>query len=266
MPETNLDILNDIIEGKEKLNIDALNILAQACAEKAGTTSAGPFKYNLDALKEIATNIKNIDGGGGGDDPKLGILARSLAAVLCEDALQNDLVFDDPAITKIEVCALYYTKNAARLYAPYVTKVQDSNYFGSGVFGRLNAESILLPSLQSAAGSLLSGNGTTSKKTRVFDIGQLPEIYGLDNWPSLTTIVMRKSDALTALYYGNSLAKTPFDNGGSGGTIYIPKALFDHLGDGSALDYKAATNWSAYDAYGTITWAQLEGSAYETYD
>lgn len=61
----------------------------------------------------------------------------------------------------------------------------------------------------------------------------------------------------------NAFEITPFDSGGSGGTIYIPKVLYDHLGDGSDLDYKAATNWSTLDGYGTITWAQIEGSIYE---
>lgn len=57
---------------------------------------------------------------------------------------------------------------------------------------------------------------------------------------------------------------TKFESGGAGGTIYIPKSLYDHLGDGTALDYKSATNWSTLDGYGTITWAQIEGSEYET--
>lgn len=56
-----------------------------------------------------------------------------------------------------------------------------------------------------------------------------------------------------------------FKNGGTGGTIYIPKVMYDHLGDGSSLDYKAATNWSTFDSYGTITWAPIEGSWYETH-
>lgn len=56
-----------------------------------------------------------------------------------------------------------------------------------------------------------------------------------------------------------------FRDGGSGGTIYIPETLYDHLGDGTSLDYKSATNWSVVDAYGTITWAKIEGSQYENY-
>ena len=61
----------------------------------------------------------------------------------------------------------------------------------------------------------------------------------------------------------NAFNSTPFASGGTGGTIYIPETLYNHLGDGTALDYKSATNWSVIDAYGTITWAKIEGSPYE---
>lgn len=79
----------------------------------------------------------------------------------------------------------------------------------------------------------------------------------------LSTLVLRKA-TIASLRSTGAFNNTPFKNGGSGGTIYIPKALYDHLGDGSSLDYKAATNWSTIDGYGTITWAKIEGSIYET--
>lgn len=80
----------------------------------------------------------------------------------------------------------------------------------------------------------------------------------------LVTLIFRNSTPVI-LKSSNVFTNTPFASGGSGGTIYIPKSLYDHLGDGTALDYKAATNWSVFDGYGTITWAQIEGSQYENY-
>ena len=77
------------------------------------------------------------------------------------------------------------------------------------------------------------------------------------------TLVLR-GDTVWPLSSINVFSSTPFASGGAGGTIYIKKALYDHLGDGTAFDYKAATNWSTIDGYGTITWAQIEGSIYET--
>ena len=80
---------------------------------------------------------------------------------------------------------------------------------------------------------------------------------------NLQTLILRKTDGLTT--GGGALSASDyFKSGGIGGTIYIPTVLFDHLGDGSSLDYKAASGWSTIDGYGTITWAKIEGSAYET--
>lgn len=86
-----------------------------------------------------------------------------------------------------------------------------------------------------------------------------------NNLPScpLHTLILRKTSICTL---GSSTAldsSTAFKNGGTGGQIYIPESLYSHLGDGSSSDYKAASNWSVYNAYGTITWKKIEGSEYE---
>ena len=44
-------------------------------------------------------------------------------------------------------------------------------------------------------------------------------------------------------------------------TIYIPQVLYDHLGDGSSSDYRAATNWSTDASYHNFY--PIEGSIYE---
>lgn len=114
----------------------------------------------------------------------------------------------------------------------------------------------------------LSNNTFDGCSSLVFaDLGNLPAIRNMrtfNNCSKLKTIILRSQNLVTMPYNVNVFNNTPFKSGGTGGTIYIPKALYDHLGDGSALDYKAATNWSVYDGYGTITWAQIEGSQYET--
>ena len=83
------------------------------------------------------------------------------------------------------------------------------------------------------------------------------------NCSALNTLILRKTTGIQTCANTNVFTGTPFKSGGAGGTIYIPEVLYNHLGDGTALDYKAATNWSTYDGYGTITWAKLEGSEYE---
>lgn len=79
---------------------------------------------------------------------------------------------------------------------------------------------------------------------------------------SLNILILRRSSSIVSIG-NNSFSNSSFASGGTGGTIYIPKVLYDELGTGSSLDYKAATNWSTYDGYGTITWAKIEGSIYE---
>lgn len=87
--------------------------------------------------------------------------------------------------------------------------------------------------------------------------------WNFDGCKQLSTIILRKTTIAT-MGHSAVFSNSSFASDGAGGTIYIPKALYDHLGDGSSLDYKAATNWSTVDGYGTITWAQIEGSIYET--
>lgn len=81
---------------------------------------------------------------------------------------------------------------------------------------------------------------------------------------ALSTLVLR-SATITGLENTSVIGVNAFKNGGTGGEIYIPKSLYDHLGDGSSSDYKSATNWSTIDGYRTITWKQIEGSYYETH-
>lgn len=82
---------------------------------------------------------------------------------------------------------------------------------------------------------------------------------------SQLTVIVLRSSSIQVLANLNAITNTPFKSGGTGGTIYIPKSLYDHLGDNSSSDYKKATNWSTVDGYGTITWAKIEGTTYETH-
>ena len=119
---------------------------------------------------------------------------------------------------------------------------------------------IRMPDLQGS----ISNNGIRGNSAlTILDCGS-PTSFGntaLYGDSSLTTLIIRSTSIPTVT--NTSLQNTPFYSNGTGGTIYIPKSLYDHLGDNSALDYKHATNWSTYDGYGHITWAKIEGSIYE---
>lgn len=123
---------------------------------------------------------------------------------------------------------------------------------------------LALPKITSATGARLTRGCTLLQRIDLGLCGRI-DAQGLDQCPNLNVIVLRKSNGLTTLNNISAFTSTPFASGGAGGTIYIPQSLYDHLGDGTANDYKASTNWSTINGYGTITWAKIEGSYYETH-
>lgn len=144
-------------------------------------------------------------------------------------------------------------------------KVYNCATVGSLCLYNTHIQKLALPSLTSVATQSLSNLGSGYLKE--LDLG--PNCaslnnQGLTNNSALTKIVLRRT-SIVALNNVNVFNNTPFKNGGTGGTIYIPKTLYDHLGDNSNLDYRKATNWTTINGYGTITWAKIEGSYYETH-
>lgn len=110
-------------------------------------------------------------------------------------------------------------------------------------------------------------DGCTQLKTVILNRNKKPTgglgAYSFRN-SKLDTLVLNGPDTkIWSLGNVNAFYGTPFASGGTGGTIYIPEALYNELGTGSSLDYKAATNWSIVNGYGTITWAKIKGSIYE---
>lgn len=70
----------------------------------------------------------------------------------------------------------------------------------------------------------------------------------------LDTVILR-CDQMVSLIHSNGFGHTPFEAGGTGGTVYVPAALIE--------SYKTAANWvTLYDA-GTCNFVAIEGSEYE---
>jgi len=170
----------------------------------------------------------------------------------------NELRINAPDLTTVEQYAFWQSTKITSGYFPKVTTIKKQGFYYTSFV------KVAFPSLTTFYGM---NNLTSNRSLIAIDLGQVSSLiyqclYGCSK---LTTIVLRKSNAITTMANVNALNGTPFASGGSGGTIYIPKVLYDELGTGSSLDYKAATNWSTLDSYGTITWAQIEGSYYETH-
>ena len=126
--------------------------------------------------------------------------------------------------------------------------------FGTGLTSvTVNAAFTNLPKLRTCILRHHNANGSLVFASNVFGGGG----------NTLDTLVL-DTPFLCTMSNVSAMDTTNFKNGGAGGTIYIPESLYSHLGDGTAMDYKAATNWSTLDGYGTVTWAKIEGSEYES--
>lgn len=185
-----------------------------------------------------------------------------------------------PNLTTIGEYAFAKT-NLVDVELPNVTKV-DTNCFNGcsqlrrliiGGSGRISANYWIqkcpnLVELRMPNASFTSMNGfgfQGNTSIDIYDIGFSDSLYmsNLEATAPLSIVIMRKGDALVTISNTVVLDSLAFKDGGSGGKIYIPEALYNHLGDGTSLDYKNATNWATIDARGTITWMPIEGSEWE---
>ncbi len=186
-------------------------------------------------------------------------------------------------VTSIRQGAFQYSLYPLQVELPEATELSQYAFYGSSV------TSVKMPKVETLGGhcfrlskiayavmpkyistSTASADHVFSENTQLIavDYGPYTTSFGrsyiFNGCTSLATIIIRQSTSIVPLVNVNDFLNSPFDNGKTGGTIYIPEALYNHLGDESALDYKSATNWSVVDSYGTITWAKIEGSQYET--
>ena len=183
---------------------------------------------------------------GGGTDYLAPYLMGTLTSYESNDvtSLRANAIRSYSAFMSLK-CHNITTVGALSLYATGITKLAFPNI-----------TSIAVQGLSSIGGSL----------TQIDFGGSLASLVNqaVSSNANLNVIVLR-STTITPMGATACINGTKFASGQSGGTIYIPKVLYDHLGDNSANDYKAATNWITVDGYGTITWEQIEGSYYETH-
>ena len=207
-----------------------------------------------------------VSGSGGGGNTLKEILECTITSI------SNDTV------TKLNSQAFRNNTNITSAEFPNATDIVTEAFRGCSGLANINVKSatniggnafmgtkitaLALPDLLYVANSSLANMAYCE----AIDISGYNGLHNtcMQNCTKLTTLIIRSTrvPSLSGVAFING---TPFKSGGTGGTIYIPKVLYDELGTGSSLDYKAATNWSTIDGYGTITWAQIEGSQYEYY-
>lgn len=171
----------------------------------------------------------------------------------------------DGTLTSVTVTSVLLGRSIFRGYTPLVEfHAPNAERFEGGytVYGT-SLTTLALPKIKRLLQFAPLGNNT---KLTTLDLG--PDIYEMSgsafNGNTIMNTLIIRSSTIPALGGTGAFTGTPFASGGTGGTIYIPKSLYDALGTGTN-DYKAATNWSVIDGYGTITWAKIEGSQYENY-
>lgn len=240
----------------------SLTAVADAIRTKGGTSAALSFPNGfVNAIDAIET--------GGGDIIDDFILKNGITSVstsLSTGALREYLFRGSTSLQTFQ--AENYT-GAIPSFAFYgcsaltSVKLPKATSSGSNAFQNCTAlTSLALPGINS---SISTDIFRGCKSLVAFDINA-PSQFGANTFngnSAMNVLIIRKSTSIVALGNVNAFSGTPFESGGSGGTIYIPKSLYDQLGTGTN-DYKAATNWSTIDSYGTITWMQIEGSQYET--
>ena len=256
-------------------------------AQTSDTVTANDT-YDTTLINSLTVNVSG--GGGISVDDLAGNTAPSGAITLGNGVTTiKTYAFANKPITSITAPSVTLTESNA-LIGTSITAITDSNFpsittnscffnnmtsllsikltgmktLSSGssqIRGDTNLVTAEFPSCNtSVGGSCFYGDS----KLELCDLGEATSIgnSAFYNCSKLSVLILRRS-SICALGNINAFSGSPFKSGGTGGTIYIPKALYDHLGDNSSLDYQKATNWSTIYGYGTITWAKIEGSIYE---
>lgn len=227
-----------------------MTAIADAIREKTGGTDP----LTLDAMAEAIAGIQT----GGGSSAEDGIIDGTISGK-----------YTNNRVTAIEAYRFYGMNKLTKVSFPKVTKLVNSAFrncsslseidfpklatiSGESCFDSCVLTSVVLPSLTSCGGVCFRNNPLV-----IADFSVLPNMpYRLfQNCSSLTALVLRNTNALCTLSNVNVFQGTPFESGGTGGTVYVPSALIE--------SYKTATNWSTLYAAGTCNFVAIEGSEYE---
>lgn len=237
--------------------------------------------------------IVNVSGGGGGGisvDDIAGNTAPSGAITLGNGVTAiKTYAFANKPITSITAPSVTLTESNA-LTGTLITAITDSNFpsittnacFFNNMTSLLSIKLTGMKNLSSGSSQLRGNSNMVSaefpscntvvgascfygdSKLELCDLGEATSIgaSAFYNCSKLSVLILRRSSICTL---GNisAFGGSPFKSGGTGGDIYIPKVLYDHLGDGTSYDYQSVANWSTVYGYGTITWHPIEGSIYE---
>ena len=238
-----------------------------ALVSQTSDTVTANDTYDTTLINSLTVNV-----GGGGTD-------------YFSEYIQGDITsYSSNEVTVIETGRLRNSKLTS-INFPNLTEIKEDGCYGAditttyypkletiGTRGLRDAlcQYFVLPVFRNNGGDAFRGRSSPTVLLGM-DIGTAgvdsPSTLALTGMATyngnMATLILRYSSIVKLAKW--DVLPSRFGNNGAGGTVYIPQSLYNHLGDGTASDYKAASNWSTYEGYGTITWAKIEGSQYENY-
>lgn len=136
-----------------------------------------------------------------------------------------------------------------------VLKLPVATSMGHSALKNCRFSVIVLPKMTSPNTQAVCNNANLT----TVDFGPINNIGGGNifmNDTSLATLIIRKTGTVPTLGNINAFSNTPFADGGTGGTLYVPQSLIS--------SYQSATNWSTILGYANNSIQAIEGSIYET--
>ena len=193
----------------------------------------------MDYYDLLLASKLNGGGGGGGSVDYSPIIDGSLAGVL-----------DISNATRIKSYGLAYLNNVTGIKAESVTDI--GAYAISNMSG---ITAVALPSLLTMSSNAFRSCANLEKVDFGADVtAVVPSTIFYDD-AKLNVLVLRKS-GVVGLNNINAFQGTPFANGGTGGTLYVPSAQIS--------SYQSASNWTTILGYANNQIKAIEGSSYET--
>lgn len=248
--------------GSTSMTLDQMATAIGTIGGGGGTTPSGTISitengtYDVAAFASAAVNVPSGGGSGGwstdgiaSNSEPSGALTLGVASVLNYAFYRKSAITSvrSTTVTSVADDAFGYCSNLLTVFLPNayvnISSFEYCSALASAVIKSTgNYKSTVFRSCTSLAAVDFTGDSGMSSNA-------------FNSCSALQTLIMRGS-SVTTLQNTTAFNGTPFASGGSGGTIYVPSALID--------SYKAHAQWSVLDGYGTVTWAAIEGSIYET--